>query len=78
MDLRKEGHHGEENDEIYLVVVVLMPERDGLAGKARRRVRRKPSFFKLRGYEWRLEKRAVLLESSRRGLHRHMYIYAGF
>ena len=23
MDLRKEGHHGEENDEIYLVVVVV-------------------------------------------------------
>jgi len=23
MDLRKEGHHGEENDKIYLVVVVV-------------------------------------------------------
>ena len=49
-------------------------EHDGLAKKAHQ----KPSLFRtsasdLRGYEWQLEKRAVLLESSHRDEHRHIY-----
>jgi len=45
---RKEGHYGVENDDIYLVVWCLTPKREGLAGKAHRRVRRKPSCGELR------------------------------
>ena len=48
MDSRKGWQDGVEDDEIYLVVVVVDAERDGLAGKARRRVRQKPSCAELR------------------------------
>ena len=48
MDLRKEGHHGEENDEIYLVVVVVDAETRQFGRKSSPEVRRKPSCGELR------------------------------
>jgi len=48
MDLRKEGHYGEENDKIYLVVVVVDAGTRRFGRKSSPEVRRKPSFSKLR------------------------------
>ena len=72
VDSANEGRAGVEDDEIYLVVVTVFAGDVRGGRKSSPKVRRKPS-CDLRGYEWRLEKRAVLLESSRREEHRHIY-----
>ena len=82
MDSRKEVYHGVEDDEIYLVVVMVDVERDGLAGKARRRVRRKPSCAELRrpicGATSVDSKNGLYFCNSRVEGYAGIYIYAGF
>jgi hypothetical protein len=80
-DSRKERRAGVEKIEANLRVVTVFAGDDGDGRKSspnfyRRsspEVRSKTSAMDLRGYEWRLEKAIVLLESARRGLRRHIY-----
>ena len=64
-----------------LVMVTVFAEDAGVGRKSSPNFHRKSSpetrfetsAMDLRGYEWRLEKAIVLLESARRGLRRHIY-----
>jgi hypothetical protein len=79
MDSRKRIYHGVENDEGCLRWWWPASRRDGLAGKACRRVRRNASYWWRTlarsggSYKRRLVIRVVLLKPGRRGLRRHIY-----
>jgi len=86
MDLQNEQCASVEEIEMNFGMVTVFAEDDG-GGRKRspnfhRRsspeVRSKTSASDLRGFEWRLEKAIVLMESARRGLRRHIYIGLGF
>ena len=82
MDLRKEGHHGEENDEIYLVVVVVDAETRRFGHKSSPEVRRKPSCGELRrpicGATSGGSKNRLYFWNPRLEGYAGIYIYIGF
>jgi len=81
VDSRKEWRRGVEEIDTNLTVAAVFTGDDGGGRKHSPKVRRKSSpgmrsktsTMDLRGYEWRLGKAIVLLESARRGLRRHIY-----
>jgi len=80
-DSRKEWRAGVEKIDMNLAVAAVFAEDDGGGRKHSPNVRRKSSpgtrsktsAMDLQGYEWRLGKAIVVLESARRGLRRHIY-----
>jgi hypothetical protein len=81
MDLQNEWRAGVEDDETHLAAVTVFAEDAGVGRKTSPNLHRKSSpetrsktsAMDLRGYERRLGKAIVLLESARRGLRRHIY-----
>jgi hypothetical protein len=81
MDLQNEWRAGVEDDETHLAAVTVFVEDAGVGRKTSPNLHRKSSpetrsktsAMDLRGYERRLGKAIILLESARRGLRRHIY-----